>query len=258
MKTLTAKIAGGDSVFLYVKAPVSGVVGIGKVRGSVFKGDKPLWPDEVHSNKIIYLHRFAFEAVNALEEDQWTRRAVKLIDLSLSLKIYSAVNPIPESAARQIRRETQKWNNPITAPTADHDKIKDMLVDIGTLQGWIPAGEYRLENFRLDVVWRRVKRGSPHVAFEVQIGGNLIEALSKLKHAFDMWNSIPILVTDDEQLEKAVNLCEGSFHEIRDRLRIMDWRKIYELHETKRKVNALELELGVPIVGLLSRTGEGG
>jgi hypothetical protein len=248
-----SKVRDGDQLFFYAKAPVSGVIGVGKVQGNVFRADKPLWPEEIASGNVIYLHRFHFETIQLIPADSWNNRAIYLPDLHLSLKIYSAVNPIPESAVIVLQKEAEKWLKPAKAPTADHDLIKEMIHEIGTLQGWISEKEYRLETFRLDVVWKRVKRGNPHVAFEVQVGGNMIEALSKLKHAFDMWNSAPILVTNEDQIERAGILIEGSFHEIKDTLILMDWRKVYDLAESKKKVNALELELGIPLVASASK-----
>ena len=253
LRTLVSKIADGDWVFFYAKAPVSGVVGLGRVQGGVFTADKPLWPDEVASSGVIYLHRFHVLTTSVLPENSWNDRAIRLPDLHLSLKIYSAVNPIPESAAAALQKESEKWEKPTSPSTADHDLIKEMIYEIGLLQGWIAEKEYHLEAFRLDVVWKRVKQGNPTVAFEVQIGGNLIEALTKLKHAFDMWNSSPILVTNEYQIEKAGGLVEGSFHEIKDALSIMDWRKVYDLVESKKKVNALELELGIPLRTVFTR-----
>jgi hypothetical protein len=152
-----SKVQDGDQLFYYAKAPVSGVIGVGKVQGQVFKADKPLWPDEIASASVIYLHRFHFGTIQVLPEDSWGDRGIRLPDLHLSLKIYSAVNPIPGSAAIVLQKELEKWQEPAKAPTADHDSIKDMIHEIGTLQGWISEKEYRLETFRLDVVWKRVK-----------------------------------------------------------------------------------------------------
>ncbi len=253
LRSLVTKIKDGDTLFFYVKIPVSGVVGLGKVHGSVFKADKPLWPDEIAAGVVIYNYRFNLETVRILDHDTWSKRAIRLVDLDLSLKIYSAVNPIPVAAASALEREAYKWEKPVKLVEENHDSIKNMIHQIGILQGWISEMEWPLESFRLDVVWKRVNRGNPHVAFEVQIGGNLIEALTKLKHAFDIWNSTPILVTNENHLEKAGELVEGSFHEIKDTLRIMDWRKIYDLLESKKNVKALELELGIPVVRPTSR-----
>ncbi len=38
---------------------------------------------------------------------------------------------------------------------------------------------------------------------------------------------------------------EGSFHEIKDVLRIISWRRVKELYEKKGEVKRLETELGI-------------
>ncbi|RLI79073.1 hypothetical protein DRP04_09490, partial [Archaeoglobales archaeon] len=97
----------------------------------------------------------------------------------------------------------------------------------------------------LDVVWRRTQRSVPAVAFEIQIRGNLFEALTKLKHAFDLWNSIPVLVTTKEQVKQAKNWVEGSFHELKDVFRVLTVEEIKECYNIKRKAKDFETKLGL-------------
>ena len=89
-----------------------------------------------------------------------------------------------------------------------------MVYEIGRFKGKVVEKEYPIDNYRLDVVWKRIVKGNPYRAFEVQIGRNFFEALTKLKQAWDMWNSTPYLVTTDACMEKAKQLVEGSFHEM--------------------------------------------
>jgi hypothetical protein len=77
----------------------------------------------------------------------------------------------------------------------DHEKVKEIIYQIGSIQGRNPEKEYLIEDKRIDVIWRRTPRSVPSHAFEVQFGGNILEALTKLKHAYDLWNSIPVLIT---------------------------------------------------------------
>ncbi len=72
-----------------------------------------------------------------------------------------------------------------------------------------------------------------------------VQDLAKLKHAYDLWNSIPVLVTTDEMIERIRAWVEGSFHEIKDVLRIISWKRIKELYEKKGEVKRLETELGI-------------
>jgi hypothetical protein len=55
-----------------------------------------------------------------------------------------------------------------------------------------------------------------------------------------MWRSVPILITTDEYADKARQLIEGSFHEIRKHLRIIDFKEIEELYNTWRKIDEIE------------------
>jgi len=70
-----------------------------------------------------------------------------------------------------------------------HDDVMNDIAEIGQIQGFISDKEYLLESTRLDVVWRRVERSVPTYVFEVQVEGDIYHAMSKLKHAFDLWNS---------------------------------------------------------------------
>jgi hypothetical protein len=126
-----------------------------------------------------------------------------------------------------------------------HNEIRDMISEIGGFEGWISEVEYSIDKMRLDVVWRRIKAGNPSHAFEVQVGGNFFEALTKLKHAWDKWNSKPFLVTTEKYELEARQLLEGSFHEIEDVARIVNWKKIRDLHETEKKGHSLKSDIGI-------------
>lgn len=128
----------------------------------------------------------------------------------------------------------------------DHNAIRDTIHDIGVIKGVVSEIEYPIEGMRIDVVWKKVKRGNPYVVFEVQVGGNFFEALTKLKHAYDMWNSIPYLVTTQKYEEKAAHLLEGSFHEIQKVTRIINWREIERLHNLLKKIQKLETKIKLP------------
>lgn len=126
-----------------------------------------------------------------------------------------------------------------------HNEIRDMISAIGSFEGWISEVEYPIDKMRLDVVWRRIKAGNPSHAFEVQVGGNFFEALTKLKHAWDKWNSKPFLVTTEKYELEAKQLLEGSFHEIEHVTRIVNWKKIRDLHEVEKKAHSLKSDIGI-------------
>jgi len=126
-----------------------------------------------------------------------------------------------------------------------HDEIKEIIYQMGVVQEKFPSKEHRMDGRRVDVVWRRIAVGVPTWAFEVQLGGNMVEALAKLKHAWDLYNSIPILVTTREQLDQVRQLLGGSFHEIREVIRVVTWRKIRKMYELKLQLRDLKNELRI-------------
>jgi hypothetical protein len=129
--------------------------------------------------------------------------------------------------------------------TPDHNEIRDMIYEIGKFMGMISETEYPIDKMRLDVVWKKIKTGNPSHVFEVQIGGNFFEALTKLKHAWDKWNSKPFLITIEKYEIQAKQLLEGSFHEIEQITKIVNWRKIKELYDVEKRAKDLKNEIGI-------------
>lgn len=128
----------------------------------------------------------------------------------------------------------------------DHTKIKEMIYQIGLYEGRPSETEYSIGSLgKLDVVWKRVRRGNPTHAFEVQIGGDFYKSLAKLKHAFDLWNSTPVLVTTAKYEEIAKNLMNGSFHEMGRQARIINWKRIDQLYKLERELKEVKGKLGL-------------
>ena len=126
-----------------------------------------------------------------------------------------------------------------------HDEIVNMILEIGGMEGKISEKQYQIDHWLLDAIWKRIKTGFPEFAFEVQIGGNFYEALTKLKHAFDKWNCIPILVTTEKFEEEARQLIEGSFHEMGRKAKIINWKKIKNFHRLEKGIKGLKNEIGL-------------
>jgi len=131
------------------------------------------------------------------------------------------------------------------AVVANHNDVIADLSEIGRIQGYIPDKEYPLESTRLDVVWRRVERSVPTYVFEVQVGGDVYHAMSKLKHAFDLWNSHIFLVASNEQRSKYQELLAGTFHEVADKMQFIEIKLISELLGKKRNYKNMEQALGI-------------
>lgn len=249
------KLKKGDYLVFYVKSPIKGLIGIGKVE-SIFKQDKPLWPDEIRAKTVIYPYRFDFQILSVLPPEKWQGEAVSINDLPVSIQ--SGLNPIAnqkviieitdrlkekfgiEFVTPEIKKETE----PKTEQSL-HNQIRDTLVEIGRLERFISEKEYPIDGERLDVSWKRVVRGVPTKVFEVQIGGSPHQALAKIKHAHDLWNSEPFIIVDKESLPKVEELLSGTFHELKPDIHIITTDKVQELYESLKKESLLRKNFGL-------------
>ncbi|MEM2293129.1 MAG: hypothetical protein QXX41_07620 [Nitrososphaerota archaeon] len=170
-------------------------------------------------------------------------------------RLWLGRSKISETRLKEGLKVELEWTSPselkvtfleaVTTPSEspDHNAIRDMLYEIGELKGKLALKEYPIDSMRLDVVWKKVEKGNPYIAFEVQVAGNFFEALTKLKHAWDLWNSTPFLVTTEEYVDRALKLVEGSFHEIKHVIRILNWESVRELYNMLKRVRELEAEM---------------
>lgn len=180
----------------------------------------------------------------------YSQEQVFSLNPELAREIIREINPIHPS--------TEPTKVPIVADGQDkyeyglkekgdieHGKIKKLLLQMGKLQHFIAEEEYIMEKERLDVVWRRVEKSVPTYVFEVQVGGDIHHALGKLKHSFDLWNSHIFLVASDADNLKASVILSGTFHEINNRVKLIDISKIEELYNRKKAYFDMERELGI-------------
>jgi predicted RNA-binding protein len=253
----------GDWLFFYVTDPVKGVIGIGKVQAK-FKQTRPLWPDEIAQNQVLYPFRFEFRPDYVLPEPEWVPKKFKV---SLPIGSYSALNILDDQniidslvgvaksqwgvqfeEPRSASISLPEPGKADSAPSVElsHDKVKDMIFEIGKIHRYITDKEYVMNSDRLDVVWRRVEKSVPTYAFEIQIGGDIYHALAKLKHAHDLWNSNIYLVLDEKHREKAGELLSGTFHEITNVLKIINLEQVHELYLLQINDVKMRQQMGLP------------
>lgn len=249
----------GDILFFYITKTARGVVGVGRME-TKFIQDKPLWPDEIAAGKVIYPFRFEFHVDYLLEEKYWKdkkipiglsiqemRRGINILQKRTVEKLYKDFEEkfdykiIPEKKATTISVKIPA----VEKPSLTHNKLQDLVFEIGKLNRFLSEKEYPMENERLDVVWRRVERSVPTYVFEVQIGGDIYHALGKLKHAFDLWNSNIFLILREEDIKNTKLLLSGTFHEISNKIKMVVPQKIYELYNKKRQWMDIEEEIGL-------------
>lgn len=85
----------------------------------------------------------------------------------------------------------------------------------------------------------------PSHVFEVHIGGNPHQAITKLKRATKLWNSkIYIVISEDNKdLQKINELVNGTFPEIRGKLTILPINKLDEFHRIAQQYHKIKDEL---------------
>ena len=249
-------LAPNDLILFYVTGKVKGIVGYGIIR-SKFYQDVPLWDVEIREDRVKWPLRFEFDVGFLLPENRWAderipiaggghfRQPIILQERNSIGQIVRALNP--DASIEELLGETS-----VLVPSAKaeevsptHNNIKNLLLEIGKIQGYVANPEFPMEAERLDVVWRRLPESVPTYVFEVQIGGDLYHALGKLKHAHDIWNSRIFLVASANDLGSVNQLLSGTFHEIKSILRFIEIEKVKSLYKSKQNIYQIEKELGI-------------
>lgn len=246
----------GDVVFFYAGKPVSGIIGCATVLRK-YRDNKPEWPEERKERKAIWPLRFQFSFKFRIDPSFWHHQKIQLVELEKFRQ--GGFQELPVDIAQKLlslfpATATMQDIGAVELPVKDasplhlenpHDQAKLWLVDIGRMQGFIPETEYPVLTKRVDVVWRRLELSVPSHVFEVQVGGNLTEAIGKLKHAYELWNSKILLVAAKEHLSPFKQLIGGSFREIGERAKFIELAHIEELYQRKRAYRELEAQLGI-------------
>jgi len=256
-KNVWEKLQKGDILLFYATSPIKGIIGVGRIKNK-FKQDKPLWAKEIKENRVIWPYRYDFEVEFLLPRSDWENKKVSITGLNVNIRTGLNLIKDREVVKLLLQRMDETWNTELIRLIEEipekiplkkvsiHDEIKEKLLELGRIEGYIAEKEYPIPDLgeRLDVVWRRIAASVPTYAFEIQIGGNLHQALSKLKHAYDIWNSNIFLISTKEDLHKINQLLSGTFHEIGERIRVLSIEKINEVYELQVKDHKLKKEIG--------------
>ncbi len=259
LRGIWSRLNPGDTAILHCSG-ISVVVGTATIVGRRTK-EEPWWFEELQASENIYRYIIDLDDVTALvepgaSEDEWKELGLGHVeDLGITRgHITRGVNPIKTNAeeifqtthdALRKQLKSRKKEEEEEEEPPQHDRIRDRIYEIGILLDRPATKEYKIDNKRLDVVWKRIPQGFPSFAFEVQVGGNLYSALVKLKHAWDLWNSRPVLVTTDEYIDEAKNSLTGSFHEMQHVALILNWADKARLHQSLERVKEMRNKLGL-------------
>jgi len=134
---------------------------------------------------------------------------------------------------------------PVSPEVRLHQQVQTQLESIGKMLGKYAKKEHHEAPYIYDVVWKELE-WLPRIthAFEVQDKGNLIEALAKLKHAYDSWGShLFLVVTGEKDRKKLDQLLEphftGTFHEIASVTTVFSPEEVGELYELLNRFKKL-------------------
>jgi predicted RNA-binding protein len=270
-ENLAQKVNKGDFIVLYVSGTES-FCSIIEILEDWHTAAQPVWPDEIEENRIKYPYQTKVKIIQEglanikkmlqklsfiKNKQKWgvyvqgtpanMRRPISESDYQ-SIQNVMKSNALPQDITTLLevkRKIIRKTSLEEEAPTLvpKHNEIRDMLSEIGKIEGKNAEVEYPIDGLRLDVVWKTITTGNPKWVFEVQLAGNFYEALTKLKHAWDKWNSKPFLVTTETYIAQAKSLLQGSFHEMKDDARIVNWEKIVKLHQLLKDAYKIKSEI---------------
>ena len=261
-QNLWENLSENDRVLFYATQPVGGIVGYGIVR-TKFRQNKPLWPEEIRKNEVVWPLRVEFDVESCLPQKEWKakkliakaiwpRAGFQLLSEDVGVKLVSSLSGVEyaptEDKPLTVSEPSVEFvgvSGKVGKTPPSHEELQERLVEIGKLQNYIVEKEYPFDIGRLDVVWRRVTNSVPTYAFEIQVGGDVYHALAKLKHAFDLWNSHIFIVASEQDLNKASSLLSGTFHEINSRIKFIELEQVEELYKRKRNYLDFERNLGI-------------
>lgn len=131
----------------------------------------------------------------------------------------------------------------------EHDQVVEIIYDLGGIIGYKPLKKWRHEGYEFDVVWNKPPAVGPRCVFEVQFKGSPEAALTRLKHAHDLWpGSQLFFITTENQIKKIeMKYLAGAFHELKEEgvLTLVRLEEVKQFYEFKGKFEWLERKFGL-------------
>lgn len=92
----------GDTLFLYATRPVSGIIGIARVK-RIVEENEPFWPDEIAAERVKYPLRIEFEPVKIMNEEEWSDGKISIGNFGAIY--FQGINPITDENAMKKLKE---------------------------------------------------------------------------------------------------------------------------------------------------------
>lgn len=234
------KLQAGDLVFFYCVAPVGKFFGAGIVR-SKFRQTSPLWKEEIEANGVIWPYRFEFDPIGLIAIDRWHKEGVP--NRLFNLAIQAGLSPIADLT--KAMRLMEMLNIRARSEVLKRKALADRIFEIGQIQRMVVESAYPVDNYSLDVVWKRTIRSVPTFAFAVNVKEKIEDCIQPLKRAHDLWNSRPFLITDISQADRVRETSSSLYHEFSSSLKILTAAEIEDLYRAKKKYFSLEERYGL-------------
>jgi hypothetical protein len=269
-------LSKGDQIAIYVISPVKGIVGFASVKDKYIDYETPIWNEEKDRGKVIWPLRFRLSDLRVLPRQYWEGKKDSGLPTSIDITDFpifwqKGFHELTDSQAAKIfERARKSWGEEfsrfvVKEPTPKyqietpkevtemgvslHKKIQESLVEIGRLQFYYPETEFLLpleaEHKRMDVVWKRELTGVPTFAFEVELSGGLEKAITKLRIAFNKWNSQPRLVIPETQFKSVENLIAREQNPFQRDFRYYQPEIIENLLSKKQDLRSFEQKYGI-------------
>jgi hypothetical protein len=234
------RITRNDIVLFYCVAPVSRFFGSGIIR-SKFRQTNPLWKEEIQENRVIWPFRFEFDVVHFVPLALW--RKLGVANTKYNLAILAGLNPVADLQKAMKVLDALSGQATVTAmPRID---IAGIVHEIGRIQRMLVERDYPVDGSQLDVIWKRTIRSVPTYAFEINLEGGFERPLQTLKHAYDLWNSRPFLITDQRRVGEVNQIVSGLYHEFAPSLRVLGTKQVQDLYDSKKTYYDLEEKYGL-------------
>ncbi|MFB6470650.1 MAG: EVE domain-containing protein [Vulcanisaeta sp. AZ3] len=233
------------------------IVGVYEVISDQYVDETPLWPDEKRGEaNYRYRVRLSEVVTGRLSYDEV--RKLPSLEKKLLAGTIVGRNPIPEEDAKviidKLRGETSKevGLSQRVVERSLHDEVKRCLEELGSVRGFRVEMEYPSPDgvYKYDVVWIRPPSRVPTKIFEVIDTSSVDLALSRLKHAKDVWErdrGLYIVFVNERDMVRAEKLLEprlsGAFHEIRGAVKPLLADKVLKLCNVVREVEDVVREL---------------
>jgi hypothetical protein len=234
------KMKSGDLVLFYCKIPVKGFIGAGIIR-SKFRQTEPYWKEELSENQVIWPFRFEFDITHLIPMGSWRTHAIS--NKSLKMGIHAGLNSVPDIQKALKVLDALKFT--VIEPVKPEKEIAGIIFEIGKIQRMVVESDFPVDHDSLDVIWKRTIRSVPTYAFSVNLENDLEKSVKPLKHAFDLWNSRPFLITAKNRADEVDKLISGLYHEFSSNLKVLNETQVRELYDSKKNYYDLEEKYGL-------------